>query len=64
MVRRNGGDAGTNDRIASWSTSVVPMLDQQLTELIETVWWCERAWNQEDRIDAAIRIGGSNSVDT
>ena len=30
--------------------------DQQLTELIETVWSCERHWRLEDRIEAAIRL--------
>jgi hypothetical protein len=32
----------------------VPGLDLQLAELIETVWACERTWNVEQRLDAAI----------
>lgn len=30
--------------------------DQQLAELIEFVWSCERQWRLEDRIEAAIRL--------
>jgi hypothetical protein len=32
-------------------------LDAQYSELIETVWACERAWTRDDRIDAQIRFG-------
>ena len=32
-------------------------LDQQLGELMESVYACERKWSREDLIDAAIRFG-------
>lgn len=32
-------------------------LDAQLSELIETVWACERQWTLDDRIDAVIKYG-------
>lgn len=37
--------------------SETPQLDAQLTELIETVWECERQWAIDDRINAAIKYG-------
>jgi len=34
-----------------------PGLDAQLSELIGTVYACERMWSREDRIGAAITYG-------
>lgn len=33
--------------------------DEQLAELIEIVWACERQWTVDDRIDAVIKCGRS-----
>ena len=34
-------------------------LDLQHSELLETIWKCEREWAQEDRIDAAVKYGSA-----
>lgn len=51
----NGGEAN-DDSKRDWSAGVAPLLDAQHTELIETVWACERVWRLEDRMNAAIKF--------
>jgi hypothetical protein len=51
------GDAARKRNCGSSAKEAAPGLDLQYAELIETVWACERTWNQIDRIDAAIRFG-------
>ena len=49
---------GARDQNASSGLSVLgtPGLDAQFAELLEAVWTCERAWKQEDRIDAVLKL--------
>jgi hypothetical protein len=49
-------EAQSGERSAFRCTSA-GHLDQQLGELIEVIWSCERRWTLENRIDAAIRYG-------
>ncbi|HVS07155.1 MAG TPA: hypothetical protein VHK65_13465 [Candidatus Dormibacteraeota bacterium] len=42
-----GSGVGSDDR----------PLDQHFSDLIETVWACERQWTVDDRVDAAIKYG-------
>jgi hypothetical protein len=49
-------EAQSGERSAARYTSA-GRLDQQLCELVEVVWSCERRWTLENRIDAAIRYG-------
>jgi hypothetical protein len=51
------GDATQEQSGDSSARIAPPGLDLQYAELMETVWACERTWNQNDRIDAAIRYG-------
>jgi hypothetical protein len=60
MKQRNtaGGEAQKTAQTAS-NVAETAGLDAQYVELIEMVWTCERQWNQDDRIDAAIKYGRS-----
>jgi hypothetical protein len=51
------GDATQEKSSGSSARVAPPGIDLQYVELIESVWACERTWNQNDRIDAAIRYG-------
>ena len=53
QIKETGGEVQGRNK-SSRSATTAPMLDSQFTELIEAVWACERAWKQENRIDAAI----------
>jgi hypothetical protein len=47
----------THEQSLSQASMAPPGLDMQYAELIETVWACERTWNHNDRINAALRYG-------
>lgn len=54
QIKETGGEAEGRSR-SGWSADAAPMADRAHAELVETVWACERAWKQEDRIDAVVR---------
>jgi hypothetical protein len=58
MKKRNtaGGEAQKTVQTGS-NVAKAAGLDAQYAELIETVWACERTWNRDGRIDAAIKYG-------
>jgi hypothetical protein len=55
--QRKSGETTQEQNSGLSAKESVPGLDLQYADLIETVWSCERTWNQNDRIDAAIRFG-------
>jgi hypothetical protein len=58
MKQRNTAGGEAQEKVQTGSNvAKTAGLDAQYAELIETVWACERTWNQDDRVDAAIKYG-------
>lgn len=58
MKQRNTAGGEVQETVQTGSkVAETAGLDAQYAELMETVWACERTWNRDDRIDAAIKYG-------
>ncbi len=40
----------------------IPDLPSQLESLLDTVWWCERLWKLEDRIEHQIKTAPKKAL--